>query len=168
MTPARKDKLRTLARLMNQQNRSFIPITGPLLNCFDLVIQPDETDFLIHMGTEPFSYDKARTLCPKPDDGFREFIDTLLKKGLILPRCYGVEDNVYVLAPILVGWFELQLCGGRETPEKKEFARSRPCQCRMKRRFSTGQNALAADNAFSAVRRKSFGSNTRNASSNCL
>jgi len=123
MTPARKDKLRTLARLMNKQNRSSVPITGPLLDCFDLVIPPDENDFLIHMGTEPFSYEEARALCPKPDDEFRDFIDTLLKKGLILPRSYGVDDNVYVLAPILVGWFELQLCGGHETPEKKEFAR---------------------------------------------
>ena len=123
MTPARKDKLRTLARLMNKQNRSSVPITGPLLGCFDLVIPPDETEFLIHVGTEPFSYEEAWALCPKQDDEFREFINTLLKKGLILPRSYGVEDNVYVLAPILVGWFELQLCGGHETPEKTEFAR---------------------------------------------
>jgi ferredoxin len=123
MTPARKDKLRTLARLMNRQSRSTLPITGPLLDCFDLVITPDETDFLIHMGTEPFSYEEARVLCSRPFDEFREFIDTLLKKGLIWPRSFGVEDKVYVLAPFLVGWFELQLCGGHETAEKKEFAR---------------------------------------------
>ena len=123
MTPARKSKLRTLARLMNRQNQSTLPITGPLLDCFDLVITPDETDFLACMGTEPFSYEEARALGAKPPDGFREFIDTLLKKGLIWPRSFGVEDNVYVLAPFLVGWFELQLCGGHETPEKIEFAR---------------------------------------------
>lgn len=50
----------------------------------------------------------------------------------------------------------------------KPFAPSKPCQCRTKRRFSTGQNALAADNAFHVARRISSGSNTRNESSNCL
>ncbi len=124
MTPARRDKLKTLAGLMKKQNRSSLPVTGPLLDCIDLVVTPDETEFLIRLGTDgPVTYEEALGLIAKSAEEFRRFFDTLLKKGLIWPRHFDPDENRFVLAPIVVGWFELQLCGGRETAREKAFAR---------------------------------------------
>ena len=123
MTPTRKEFLKRLARLMKLQNQSSMPVTSALLDCMDLVITPEETDFLLKMGSGPISYEQARELTTQSAADFRGFFDTLLKKGLVWPRDYDPDGNRFDLAPILVGWFELQLCGGEETTEKREFAR---------------------------------------------
>lgn len=124
MTSARREKLKILAGLMKKQNGSSLPIIGPLLDCIDLVVTPDETQFLIRLGKEgPVTYEEALALADKPAEEFRGFFDTLLNKGLIWPRHFDPDENRFVLAPMVVGWFELQLCGGRETAREKAFAR---------------------------------------------
>ncbi|KPJ75887.1 MAG: hypothetical protein AMJ54_13515 [Deltaproteobacteria bacterium SG8_13] len=123
MTPQRKRKLKTLAGMMKQKNRSTMPVTAPLLALLDLVITPEEVEFLLQVGTEPITYTQAVQLCPPGVEQLGPFLDTLLRKGLIWPVEFNTEWARYELAPMLVGWFELQLCGGAETTEKQEFAR---------------------------------------------
>ena len=64
MTPQRKRKLKKLAGLMKQQNQSSLPVTEPLLALLDWAITPQETDFLLTMGTAPMTYEQALRSAP--------------------------------------------------------------------------------------------------------
>ena len=123
MTPNRKQKLKRLAGLMKAQNQSTLPVTAPLLDLLDWAITPRETDFLLTMGTAPITYAQALQCAPAGVVDFDAFFDALLRKGILWPVDFDSEATSYELAPMLVGWFELQLCGGEETAEKQEFAR---------------------------------------------
>ncbi len=123
MSARRERDLRALARLMNRQNVTSVPVTKELLECFDVVVTPDENDFLLKIGLQPLSYDQIFRLSDLPDDAFRIFLEKMCRKGLIWTRYSEKDEERFVLAPILVGWFELFLSDGSEAPEKKEFAR---------------------------------------------
>lgn len=123
MSRERRKKLSALAHLMNRQNITSIPVTGELLDCFDLVITPYENDFLLSMGTETLTYEQISSFSDLPEQSFRPFLETILKKGLVWSRINEKKEEAYILAPILVGWFELYLSDGADTPEKREFAR---------------------------------------------
>jgi ferredoxin len=122
MSKERREKLSALARLMNKQNITSIPVTRELLDCFDVAITPKEADFLLSMGTESLTYEQISSLSDLPERSFRPFLATILKKGLVWARTDENEEETFTLAPILVGWFELYLSDGADTPEKKEFA----------------------------------------------
>ena len=114
--------LRALAHKMNKQNSSSIPVTRPLLDCFDVVITPEENEFLLKIRREPLNYQDISSFSELPEDSFRSFLKTLCEKGLIWTRYTEQEEERYVLAPILLGWFELFLSDGADTPQKREFA----------------------------------------------
>lgn len=124
ISPERVRNLRKLAELMNTRHHNPFPITEPLLKCFDLVLTPEETDFLIRMGTEPYTYEKAASLSSLPEDQFRNFFDDLMRKGFIWPQ--DTKDNLewFTLSGIMLGWFEVYLSDGEETEQKREFARN--------------------------------------------
>lgn len=119
----RSKNLRALAQLMNRQNSTFIPVTRALLDCFDVVVTPEENEFLLKIGTEPLDYRRLSSIAALPEESFRPFLKTLCEKGLIWTRYTAEEDELYVLAPILLGWFEMYLSDGADTPQKREFAR---------------------------------------------
>jgi len=118
----RKKNLRALAKLMNRQNVTSIPVTDQLLDCFDAVITPEENDFLLKMGGERFNFAQACANTNLPIEQAREFLVCMLKKGLLWSE-YDEGAEYFRLAPILVGWFEIFLSDGQETRDKKEFAR---------------------------------------------
>jgi ferredoxin len=115
--------LRALANQMNKQNSHSLPVTRPLLDCFDVVITPQENDFLLKIGTDPLNYQHLSSFSELPEESLRPFLDTLCKKGLIWTHYSEEGDELYELAPILLGWFEVFLCDGEDTPQKREFAR---------------------------------------------
>ena len=122
MSKEREQSLRQLARLMNTRHQFPFPITKPLLNCFDAVIAPEEVEFLLRMGQEQNTYEQASHLSNLPEEAFQPFFETQVKKGLIwsMPGPDG-KDRFYVPG-IMVGWFEMFLSDGQQTPEKQEFA----------------------------------------------
>jgi hypothetical protein len=119
----RKKRLMELAFLMNRQNKLPIPVTGPLLDCFDLVITPQECGFLLRMGRRAQTRQELFTASGLDAASFETLLSSCLKKGLVWQTGKPGEHIRYILASILVGWFELQLCKGLETPEEQEFAR---------------------------------------------
>ena len=119
----RKENLTALAKLMRTQSKRQIYITPELIDCFDAVITPEENAFLLRMGTEPKTFDQLASLSDLPEDQFRPFLETMSKKGLIWSEFTEEGEELYILAAIIVGWFELFLCDGQEIPEKQEFAR---------------------------------------------
>ena len=119
----RAQNLRKLAALMNTRHRNPFPITEPLLSCFDIALTPEETDFLIRLGLDPYTYEKAASLSSLPESEFRIFFDNLMRKGLIWPAESEDDRKLFKLPGIMLGWFEVFLSDGAETPEKQEFAR---------------------------------------------
>ncbi len=118
---ARKQKLRSLAALMNKQNDMPVPVIRPLLDIMDLVMDERETEFLLRVGEELHTTDELLEISGLSNKEFRPFFAEILKKGLLLERLG--EPVRYLLTPILVGWMELQLCRGGEGDREKEFAR---------------------------------------------
>jgi len=123
MSREREKKLRSLANLMNKQNDPSTFVSRELLYVFDAAISPEETDYLLSFGTEPRSWDDAESLSERRGEDFRVFFDEILEKGLVWMRTSESGAESYSLAPILMGWFEVFLFGGKETPQRKEFAR---------------------------------------------
>jgi ferredoxin len=123
LSAEREKNLRSLARMMNKQNVTHIPVTRELLECFDVAITPEENEFLLKIGTEPLSYEQISRFSKLSHESFRPFLETICRKGLVWTRNDEKGEEQYVLAPILVGWFEMFLSDGSEAPEKKEFAR---------------------------------------------
>jgi ferredoxin len=122
MSEKRERDLRALARLMNKQNITSVPVTKELLECFDTVVTPEENEFLLKIGLEPLTYDEISQFSGLPDDSFLSFLEKICRKGLIWTRYPEKGEERFVLAPILVGWFEMFLSDGSEAPEKIEFA----------------------------------------------
>ena len=114
MSKERANNLRALARLMNKQNITSVPVTKQLLDCFDVVITPEENEFLLKIGLDPLTYEQISSFSELPDESFRPFLETLLKKGLVWARYTEDGEEHYVLSPILVGWFEIYLSDNSE------------------------------------------------------
>ena len=123
MSKEREQSLRKLAKLMNSRHQLPFPITKPLLDCFDLVITPEEVDFLTRMGTETHTYEQAASLSNLSEESFRPFFETQLKKGLVWSQAGPDGKDRFSLPGIMVGWFETYLSDGSEVPKKEEFAR---------------------------------------------
>ncbi|UCC39510.1 MAG: 4Fe-4S binding protein [Candidatus Aminicenantes bacterium] len=119
----RMKNLKALAIEMNKQNKRPFPVTNELIYCFDAVITPEENDYLLRIGREPLTYEQAASFSDLPEESFHTFFETIMRKGLVWPRYDKEGEKRYVLAAILVGWFEVYLSDGSETPEKQEFAR---------------------------------------------
>jgi len=114
--------LKALANQMNKQNSSSIPVTRALLNCFDVVITPEENEFLLKIGTDLLNYKQISSFSELPEESFHPFLKKLCEKGLVWTRYTEEEEELYMLAPILLGWFEVFLSDGGDTPQKREFA----------------------------------------------
>jgi ferredoxin len=115
--------LRALAHRMNKQSSSSLPVTRALLDCFDVVITPEENEFLLKLGKNPQNFQEISALSKHPEESFRPLLKTLCQKGLVWTRYTEKGDELYELAPILFGWFEVFLSDGGDTPQKREFAR---------------------------------------------
>lgn len=116
-------RLKKLAGLMNTRHRNPYPISEPLLDCLDHVLTSEEIDFLIEMGTDPYTYEQASSRTTLPGDRFKDFFEGLLRKGYIWPHDTPDETQWYKLPGLMLGAFEVYLADGEETPDKQEFAR---------------------------------------------
>ena len=122
MAPEREKSLRKLAGMMNTRHRLPFPISKPLLGCFDIALTSAEIDFCLRMGTEPFACDDI----PSRSGLQKELADSLfrglVRKGFFWPQPATGDREIFALAGIMLGWFEIFLSDGTETPEKREFA----------------------------------------------
>jgi ferredoxin len=114
-------KLARLAFMMNGQSSSSLPVTLTLLKVFDSVLSPHEVDFLLAMGSEPLTKDVIFKKVNVPIDKAQEIFSSLIKKGILWSQITDGKE-MFTVAPIMLGWFEVYLCNGATTPEKKQFA----------------------------------------------
>lgn len=114
-------KLARLAFMMNSQSSSSLPVTLTLLKVFDSVLSPPEVDFLLSMGSKPLTKDVIFKKVNLPHDKAQEIFLSLIAKGIIWSQITNGKE-IFTVAPIMLGWFEVYLCNGSTTPKKKEFA----------------------------------------------
>ncbi|MEJ2244576.1 MAG: 4Fe-4S binding protein [Acidobacteriota bacterium] len=119
----REKRLKKLAGLMNTRHQNPYPVSEPLLDCLDHVLTIEEMEFLIEMGTDPYTYEQASSRTTLPEDRFKDFFEGLLRKGYIWPHDTPDEIQWYKLPGFMLGAFEVYLADGEETPDKQEFAR---------------------------------------------
>jgi ferredoxin len=108
---------------MNAQQRDPFPIHKSLIDCFEVGVTPEENEFLLKLGDEPYTYEGLAALSDLAEDSFRPFFEAMRRKGLLYPDFSEEGKDQYTLSGIMVGWFEMFLCDGRETPEQQDFAR---------------------------------------------
>ena len=121
-----KEKLQQLANLMNEQSATpILMVTDDLLWVFDAALVPEEVDFLLKMGGGNLKRCEAEAKVGLPKGEFNRMLTTLLDKGHIteLEPEPGQDEPLLHLMCIFPGWFEHYLMGGKETPDRKEFAR---------------------------------------------
>lgn len=108
---------------MGRQTQVLLPVTDSMLRLFDLVVTPEEVEFLLLLDTEPVTRNRLMEISGLAPDGLEAMLARTLEKGLIWTRATPESGTTYVLAPIMPGWFEMYLAGGKETPDRREFAR---------------------------------------------
>jgi ferredoxin len=123
IVPERSKKLRRLAELMNTRHKNPFPVADELLSCFDIALTDEEIDFLLKMGVEPYTVEDAASRSGLPEIEFKAFFEGLAKKGLAWPQESEDDKEIFALPGIMLGWFEIYLSDGEETPEKREFSR---------------------------------------------
>jgi len=125
ISPARKKSLVNLIKLMNVKNTFHLPVTKHLINCFDIAVDPFETEFLLKIGVdENLSFKGLLAISGMKTREFIPFFENILKKGLLASMQPDKPKAEFSLSPILVGWFEIYLSDGSESEEKIEFAKS--------------------------------------------
>ncbi len=120
---AREQRLKNLAGLMNTRHQNPYPVAEPLLACLDIALTDAEIDFLIEMGTDPYTYAQALSRSSLPEERFKDFFDGIIRKGYAWPHDTEDDAQWYKLPGFMLGAFEVYLADGEETPQKKEFAR---------------------------------------------
>ena len=118
----KKSDLRKLVILMNRQNKRFMPPFEPILQTIDLVIEPEELNLLLKMGTATYSYEQVAALSGMNSEKFNSIFGSLLIKVFVGIHETQTGEEQYSLSPFIVGWFEgiaTYLIG---RPEEKEFA----------------------------------------------
>jgi len=123
MSAERRKNLRALVKRMNARQRDAFPVHKTLVDCFEVGITPEENAYLLKLRDEPLTYEELAALSDLPEESFRPFFETMRKKGLLWPELSEDGKERYTLAGIMVGWFEMFLSDGKETPDQQEFAR---------------------------------------------
>lgn len=120
-----KDKLATLANLMNEQSEAPTMVTDDLLYIFDAALEPEEVDFLLKMGGGNRTRANIEESVGLPVEEFDRTFNNLLDKTHISQPApaEGDAEPVYHLMSIFPGWFEMYLMRGATTPDRQEFAK---------------------------------------------
>jgi Pyruvate/2-oxoacid:ferredoxin oxidoreductase delta subunit len=119
----KKNDLRKLVILMNRQNKRFMPPFDPILHTIDLVIEPEELNLLLKMGTGLYSFEQAMAVSGMNSEKFNPLFESLKQKAFVGMKELSTGEEQYYLHPFIVGWFEGVVSYLIGKPEEKEFAR---------------------------------------------
>ncbi|MFX0198001.1 MAG: 4Fe-4S binding protein [Candidatus Hodarchaeota archaeon] len=119
----KKNDLKKLVMLMNQQNKRDIPPLAPLIHTLDFVLAEGELDLLLRLGTATYSHDQALVASGMSVDKFAPMFESLKQKGFIGLVGYDTGEERHSLNPVMTGWYESQVSFMIGKPEEKEFSR---------------------------------------------
>ncbi len=121
-SPERDQKLRRVADMMNTRHRFPFPVSQPLLDCFDAALNDREIEFILNVGLDPATKEQMLS-----HSGFRaeqaaQTFQALTQKGFYWTHDNQGPEEVFRLAGIMLGWFEVFLSNGVDSPEHRKFA----------------------------------------------
>ncbi|MDO5291463.1 MAG: 4Fe-4S dicluster domain-containing protein [bacterium] len=115
-----KEKYTKLATMMNEKSLLHVPIIAKVLDCFEIMITEEETNFLLAIGDKKLKKEELRQYAKCSDKEYETFIHTIFHKGLL----WITEDetaDIVELAPIFPGWLEVNLFSKDLTPQKMQL-----------------------------------------------
>ncbi|MEA2070539.1 MAG: 4Fe-4S binding protein [Asgard group archaeon] len=118
-----KDKIEQVADLMNEQSIHPLETSDELFYIFDVVMTPQEIDFMVKMGGGNHTFESIHQNVELSQEETKRILDDLLYKGMITIIKNVEGKDVYHLMSIFPGWFELYLMRGEKTEESKLFAK---------------------------------------------
>jgi NAD-dependent dihydropyrimidine dehydrogenase PreA subunit len=119
----RRNRLKELVRLMNRQNEMPVLPIRQVVEILDYDITDGELDFLLQLGTKARTGGEIAALSGMDSEECNGLLDRLIQKGFLWPEPGGEGRAKLQLAPFVVGWLEIQLFAGQDSPKSREFAR---------------------------------------------
>ncbi len=121
-SPEREERLRRVADMMNTRHRFPFPVSEPLLDCFDVALSDQEIEFILKVGLDTGTKEQILTRSGFPEDQAAQLFQVLTRKGFYWTHDTHGKDEVFRLAGIMLGWFEVYLSDGVDSPEHRKFA----------------------------------------------
>ena len=116
-----RNKLKKIAKEMSRRNERVFPVTPPIIDALDFMLDKEEIDYLIQLEDRDYTYEQLMALSNKSLDEFSKFSRLLQKKGF-LEETVDKEGNEYwSLSPVGAGWIEMAIFYYLGRPEEKEF-----------------------------------------------
>lgn len=109
------EKIKQLGAQMNAKSQFTIPLVQPVKNCFRIVMNEEEADFLLAVGARQMTREQLCELYGKPQQ-FDAFFADILRKSLMWKR-----NGAYELAPIFPGWIEVYGGGSLDDPARRRM-----------------------------------------------
>ncbi len=119
----RRKRLKELVRLMNRQNEMPVMALRQVVEVLDYDITDQEIDFLLKVGTTPRTQEEMQALSGMDPVACGQLVNRLMQKGLLWPEPGDDGWEKVQLTPFAVGWLEVQLFAGQDSPKSREFAR---------------------------------------------
>jgi hypothetical protein len=108
---------------MNRQNEMPVLAIPQIVEILDYDLKDEEVDFLLKVGTTARTGEEMAELSGMEPGERGPFVDRLIQKGLLWPE-QGVKGRGKIeITPFAVGWLEVQLFAGQDSPKSREFAR---------------------------------------------
>ncbi len=130
-------KLHRLGDIMN--NESEFPMTvirwylvppvyrwyfKPLYKAMAAVLPEAEIDFLLKLKNDRLTKKQLRERVGGPDETFDDLFNSLItRKAVLWSEARQDGEEVFRIAPMMLGWMELSCSDGNITPDKEAFSR---------------------------------------------
>jgi Pyruvate/2-oxoacid:ferredoxin oxidoreductase delta subunit len=116
-----RNKLKKIAKEMSRRNERVFPVTPPIIDALDFILDRDEVDYLIQLQDRDYTYEELMALSAKSSDEFRKFSKLLQKKGFLEETVDKEGNDYWSLSPVGAGWVEMAMFYYMGRPEEREF-----------------------------------------------
>lgn len=116
MDKALKEKIIQLGKYMNGKSKFGIPLVKCIQECFMIVMNEEEIDYLLKIGNNSYTKDELQQLWDMDDDRFKPFFKQIMSKSLLWQRR---EEGRFELVPIFPGWIEMYASGPLDEKRKE-------------------------------------------------
>ncbi|MHA1270864.1 MAG: 4Fe-4S binding protein [Candidatus Helarchaeota archaeon] len=124
MDKNRKKKLKKLVNICNKHAKFSLPtFIGSLVQAFDTVLNDEEVDFLLKIGTASLTLENLKSQVNLSEADFSRIFNSLINKGILWSNSLETGEIVFEIPPMMLGWFELSFADNKITTEKKEFSK---------------------------------------------
>ena len=108
MTNEFRKKAVELGKLMNSKSKLSVPLVKCIIECFEIVFDEQDIDYMLLMKDGYYSRDELKELWQLDGEAFEKVFTSIRDKGGIWE---SRQEGVYDITPIFPGWVELYASG---------------------------------------------------------